>query len=327
MNYLLSLLPLALYLMILMAFDSFKLAKWKILLACMGYGLLCCSGAFFLARSVDMPGWVVPMLEEFLKGCAVIFLIFRNRIRFLHEALVYGAAAGAGFSLLENILYLYIHPEMMVGTAVVRGFGCAILHIGCTSLAGTLLLLLKNTRIHFPISAVLSLIPSILIHLAYNMAQENIIANPLLLMSVTIVLFLSSFVVLFSYGEKRIYKWMDHSLSVDVQTLSAIRTGNFASTRAGKYLLAVRDQFKPECFFDMVCYVQLSLELNIEKQSYMLLRQSGFAGEATGGTLEGHLAKKAELETLRKRIGKTGMQVLSPLFQNLGNKFFLRKSI
>lgn len=77
----------------------------------------------------------------------------------------------------------------------------------------------------------------------------------------------------------------------------------------------------------MVCYVQLSLELNIEKQSHMLLRQARFAGEATGGTLEGHLAKKAELETLRKRIGKTGMQVLSPLFQNLGNKFFLRKSI
>ena len=65
--------------------------------------------------------------------------------------------------------------------------------------------------------------------------------------------------------------------------------------------------------FDMVCYVELSLDLKIEKQSYMLLRQSGFEGEAMGKTLEEHLAKKAELASLKKRIGKTGLMVLAPM--------------
>lgn len=106
---------------------------------------------------------------------------------------------------------------------------------------------------------------------------------------------------------------MDHSLAVDIQALSSIRNGNFASTRAGQYLINIRDQFKPEYFFDMICYVQLALDLKIEKQSYMLLRQTGFEGEAMGKTLEEHLAKKAELASLKKRIGKTGMMVLAPL--------------
>ena len=312
-NYLLSLLPVALYLLILRALDSFSLAKWKILLSCIGYGMACCMAAFLLTRAVEMPGWAVPVLEEFLKGGAVLFLVSGKRIRFLHEALIYGAAAGAGFSLMENIVYLYFQPEMMVGTAVVRGFGCAILHIGCSALAGTMLLLLKNGKMPFAVSAIVSFIPSILIHLAYNTAQENNIANPLLLMLVAIVLFFLLLLLLFSYGEKRIYKWMDHSLSVDIQTLSAIRTGNFSSTKAGKYLIDIKDQFKPECFFDMICYVQLALELKIEKQSYMLLCQTGFDGEAMGKTLQEHMAKKEELASLQKNIGKTGMRVLAPL--------------
>lgn len=313
MNYLLSLLPIALYLLILKALDSFSLAKWKILLSCIAYGLLCCFGVFMLTRYVSLPSWLVPAMEEILKGLAVIFLISRKKIRFLHESLIYGAATGAGFSLFENMAYLYFQPGMMVGTAIVRGFGCAILHMGCTAFAGTLLLLMKKIKVRLPICVAVSYILPILVHLAYNHAQENMLADPLLLMSAAIVLFLALFMILFSYGEKRIYKWMDHCMAVDIKTLSAIRNGNFASTNAGRYLIAVRDQFKPECFFDMICYVQLALDLKIEKQSYMLLRQSGFEGEAMGKTLEEHLAKKAELAALGKRIGKTAMMVLAPL--------------
>ena len=106
MNYLLSLLPIALYLLILMAFDSFSLAKWKMLLGCMAYGLLCCLGVFILTRIAVIPSWGVPALEEILKGLVLVFLIAGKKIRFLHEALIYGAAAGAGFSLLESLASL-----------------------------------------------------------------------------------------------------------------------------------------------------------------------------------------------------------------------------
>ncbi len=313
MNYLLSQLPIAMYLLILKALDSFSLAKRKLLLTCFVYGTVCCLAAFFITRVTDVTGLAVPPLEEILKVIAVLFLIMRKKVRFLHEALIYGAASGAGFSSLENIIYLYFQPEMLAGTAVVRGFGCAILHMGCTALAATIFLLLISSRMSFSLSSVLSLIPSVLIHVSYNLSQQCGIADPLVLMLVTVVLFIILFIILFSYGERRIYRWMDHSLCVDIQTLLAIRNGNFSSTKAGMYLIEVKSQFKPECFFDMVCYVQLFLDLKIEKQSYMLLCQTGFEGEAMGKTFEEHLAKKEELAALKKRIGPTGMLVLAPL--------------
>lgn len=301
-------LPIAIYLLVLKVLDSFSLARWKTLLLCMGYGICCCLLAFIFST-----GKITPLIEELLKGGLVIFLISGKRIKFMPESLIYGAAAGAGFSLMENIIYLYFQPEMMAGTAMVRGFGCAILHMGCTALMATLLMMLKSSRLPFPSSIVLAFIPPVLIHFAYNLSQENAIASPIALMSISIVLFLSLFMLLFSYGEKIIFKWMDHSISVDVQTLSAIRNGNFSLTKAGQYLIDVKEQFKPECFFDMICYVQVFLELKIEKQSIMLLRQSGFSEEEMGNNLEEHQAKLVELSSLKKRIGVTGMRILAPL--------------
>ena len=63
----------------------------------------------------------------------------------------------------------------------------------------------------------------------------------------------------------------------------------------------------------MICYVQLSLELKIEKQSRMLLSQTGFDARATGKKEEEYREKELELDALRKRIGKTGMGVLAPM--------------
>lgn len=313
MNWILSLLPIAVYILILKMLDSFSLARWKTLLAGIGYGALCCGALWYLVSSVLPLGSATPLVEELLKGGFAAYLICSKRIRFMPEALIYGAAAGAGFSLVENIIYLYSQPGMMAGTAIVRGFGCAILHMGCSALMATLLIILFKSRLHLVSSITISFIPSVLIHYAYNLSQENSLAQPMALMAIAVVLLLALFVLLFSYGDKMIFRWMDHSINVDIQTLSAIRSGHFSSTRAGQYLLEVKDQFKPECFFDMICYVQLFLELKIEKQSYMLLCQAGFDGEAMGKTLGEHQAKKAELKSLKKSIGLTGMHVLSPL--------------
>lgn len=319
---LVSLLPIALYLLVLKLLDSFALARWKILSYSMAYGVLCCALAFaatsssMLGISPNVKGIsMMPLIEEILKCMLPFYLIRRGRIRFMAESLIYGAATGGGFSLLENVIYLYYMPDMMLGTAIVRGFGCAILHIGCTALASTLLLLLAH-EMRGGLKYLFAIIPSVMVHFLYNTAQTESILNPMALLACIIVLFVALFVLLFNIGDKRIYKWMDHSISIDIQTSSAIRNGNFSSTRAGEYLLGVKEQFDPEVFFDMVCYVQLFLELRIEKQSYMLLCQAGFGGEAMGVTLQEHQAKKAELESLSRRIGKTGMWVLSPLIQD-----------
>ena len=204
---------------------------------------------------------------------------------------------------------------MAVGTAIVRGFGCAILHMGCTALFATVLLLIYK-KYRNALSIIISIIPAVVIHFLHNWILSNELMSPALALVLIIVIFIALFIFLFTFGERQIYKWMDHSIGSDIQTLSAIRSGNFASTRAGEYLLEVKEHFPAEEFFDMICYVQLFLELRIEKQSDMLLRQAGFGGEEAGKRHAERSAKKAELSALSRQIGKTGMSVLAPLIQD-----------
>lgn len=309
-----SILPVILYLIVLKLLDSFSLVRWNKLLICLGYGVLCCLVLFLLPRFVRIPEVkgisIYPLFEEVLKGLIMVYLVRSNKIRFLAETLIYGASVGGGFALLENIIYFTSNPDMMLGTAIFRGFGCAFLHIGCTSMIATVLLLTKEK-----IPAVFTpaaYLPSIVLHFLHNQLS----VAPSLKLVITIAVFFILFIFLFNLGEKKVYGWMDHSISVDIQTLSSIRSGNFSATKAGEYLLNVKEQFLPEVFFDMINYVELYLEIKIEKQRNMLLSQAGFDIEDAGGQNSDFNSKLAELESLRKFIGKTGYQVLSPLVRD-----------
>ncbi len=64
-----------------------------------------------------------------------------------------------------------------------------------------------------------------------------------------------------------IHRWMDRGLDKQLELILAIREGRFEQTPTGRYLLAVKDSFSPEVFFDLVCYVQLHIELLIAAKS------------------------------------------------------------
>lgn len=319
---LISILPNALYLLVLKVLDSFALARFKLILRNMLFGLMWCALAFLITNPVclGLPVSIgdvslMPLIEEILKGSILVWLITGHKFRFMAQCLIYGAAIGSGFSLLENIIYFYFNPAMAVGTALVRGFGCAILHMGCTALFATILLLVYKKH-HNAFGIIVSILPSVAIHFLHNSVLERGLMKPMMALVLIVVIFIALFIFLFTYGEKKIYEWMDHSIGDDIQTCSAIRSGNFALTKTGEYLLSVKEQFPPEVFFDMVCYVQLFLELRIDKQSDMLLRQAGFRDEDADRRHAGRRAKKAELASLATQIGKTGMRVLAPLVRD-----------
>ena len=321
-SFIISILPNALYLLVLKLLDSFALARFKLIMRNMLFGLMWCALSFLLTNPVclGIPVSVgdfslMPLLEEILKGCILAWLITRHKFKFLAQCLIYGAAIGSGFSLLENIIYFYFNPGMAVGTAIVRGFGCAILHMGCTALFATILLLI-NKKHPGIFGIIISILPSAAIHFLHNFVLERELMKPMSALLLIMVIFIVLFILLFLYDEKKIYEWMDHSINDDIQTRSAILSGNFSSTKAGEYLLSVKEQFPPEVFFDMICYVQLFLEIRIDKQSEMLLRQAGFEDPNAEKRHTERSARKAELASLATQIGRTGMQILSPIVQD-----------
>lgn len=307
-----SLFPIIIYLIILKLLDGFRMVRWFVFAACLGCGALSCALAAAIAWNADITS-LMPAIEEVLKASFVVTLIARRRIVFFAEAMVYGAAIGGGFALLENCIYVHLNPDMLFGTALFRGIATSMLHMGCTAIFAVIMLLCKiwgaKSLPIYAIAPASAIIIPVAVHYIYNLH----LLPEMVQLTITVIAFLFMFIGISGYNERRIYQWMDHSISYDIQLLSAIKQGQLTETKAGQYLISIRNQFDAEVFFDIVCFMQLYLELVVEGKSRMLLEQEGLAPPLTPEQQRIHQAKVTELHTLRRNIGRIGEYILRPI--------------
>ena len=307
---LVSVIPLLLYLLVLKSLDSFRIVHWRWLVVCMAAGCGSCLVAWAfseMSAALAVP-FYASLIEEILKALVALCAMRLFRIVFFAEALCYGAAIGAGFSLVENIIYIYFSPDMLFATALFRGLGTSMLHIGCSSLFLVLWLLAKNNSWK-SVFRLWGILPCILIHALYNLHHFQ----PLVQMVAVVVIFLVIFLCVSNYNEKCIGKWLDLSMMYDIDLLSAIKDGTLPDTKAGQYLMSVKEQFDPYVFLDMICYVQLYLELTITCKSRMMLRESGLLDAESEDDKLQRTAMLTEFNTLRGNIGKMGEIILHPI--------------
>src|SRR3954467_11731853 len=133
----LALVPVLVLLAIFTWLDAFKLMSFRAILVLLLLGGIAALAAWPIAgRMLDtLPigfsnysRFVAPWIEEAIKAAMIIGLFHLNRIGYKIDAVIAGFAIGAGFSVLENILYLTIYPFYGAGTWLVRGFGTAVMH-------------------------------------------------------------------------------------------------------------------------------------------------------------------------------------------------------
>lgn len=283
--------------------DSFTLVRWHRLMLSILSGIIACATTLCVETVFHPADAVFPILEEILKALPVIWLIRRRHVIFVAEALCYGAAIGGGFAMLENVIYIVYNSDMTMFNAFLRGLGTALMHMGCTSLTAVLMLLMKNR--------ILPLFFSMAVHALYNMFLLPVFLQIIL----TVIFFLIVFVCLSLYNERRIYRWLDNSITFDVKLLVAIKEGRLVDTRAGEYLLTVKEHFHPEVFFDVICFMQLYLELVIQGKSRLLLEQEGLAQPLTPEEKQVLDGKISEMKVLRRNIGIMGEHVLRPILR------------
>lgn len=321
-----ALLPIALYLLLMRAFDAFSMVKWRSIGLWLLWGAASALSVLALSRGYQFlnggqpwhGAWISPLLEEGLKVAPLAAMVLRRRVAFLAETLLFGQAIGGGFALVENLIYLTAFPDMMVGTALVRGLGTTLLHMGCTSVAASLVLSVKmlmaqRRRVDTPLLlhplSCVCLLPSLLIHIAHNTLQ----ADPMTQVVSLIVLFFALFYLLSIINERIIIRWLDISINDDVALLGALRQGRLMETKGGQYLCSLRERFDQLTFFDMTAYVLLYLQLLIAAKSRMMLQDAGIDMPLSDEERTLRREQIAELETLSRRIPRMGHAVLQPL--------------
>ena len=308
-------LPVVLFLLGLLAMDSYRLLSRRQVATSIAWGAIAAVIAFAVNSALlDRAGldplllrrYAAPAIEEALKAALVVALIARARVGFLVDAAVHGFAAGAGFALVENAWYAHALGEPNPWLWVLRGLGTAVLHGSTTAIVG---IVAKALADRHPTRRTLAAVPGLVIAIAVHSAYNHLALNPLL--STAIVLLVAPLVMLvaFEASERATRAWVGHGLDRDADLLELIHTGAIVHTPAGEYLASLRNRFPGATVADMLCLLEIRLELALRVKGLLLARAAGFEVAPDPQVL----ANLRELRFLERSIGPTGRLAMRPL--------------
>ena len=255
---------------------------------------------------------VAPWIEEGLKGLAVALLFATNRIGFKLDAVISGFAIGAGFSVVENILYLLRYPELTASVWMVRGLGTAVMHGATTAILAAVAHELSERRLRSsgrPRFNWLWLVPGYvvasLIHMLFNQFPDE----PGLVMVVTIAVAPLVLIGLLRFGEAETQQWLAEESEGHRRWLEEWQAGGFPKDAAGQRIAALAARSKPAEAELIREYCLLKTELVLIAEEELLDRDR----RLEEGETEQVRAAFAGLERARRALGRSGYAALRPL--------------
>ena len=238
----------------------------------------------------------------------MVFLFKTSRIGFLVDSAILGFAVGAGFGVVENFYYLYMASDAHIAVWVVRGFGTAVMHGGVMALFGVMAQVLteRNMKIN-PFLYLPGFLVAITVHSIFN----HFPGTPILTTLGTLLVLPPILWVVFQKSARSMHEWLELDFDEDALLLEQINSGEFVSSKIGRFLQDLKQKFEGPVVVDMLCYLRLYTELALRAKGVLMMRENGLdtpVGERTR-------AKFEEMRYLEKSIGKTGILAMSPFLQ------------
>jgi len=313
----LGLAPALTFLGALMYLDSYKLVRPRVVLTIIVTGALVAGASYLISLSfysvAELPlaaysRYVAPLVEESLKAAVLIWMIQRQRIGFIIDAAIFGFTVGTGFAVIENLYYLWVFPDAHVGVWIVRGFGTAIMHGGCTSIFAMISLsLLERQGNNDPKAYMIGILIATLIHSVFN----HFFLSPLVSTLAIMVILPPLMLVVFQQSERSVEEWLDVGFDSDTELLELINSGGLSDSPVGQYLHSLKARFQGPIMADLICYLRLHVELAMRAKGVVMMRENGFPVEVDPLTR----ASFDELKYLEESIGPTGKLALKPFLQ------------
>lgn len=311
---LVSVLPVLAFLFALALVDTYKLLAMRRVQQMVAAGCATAVVCYILNTllyrlGVPANSWArfgAPLLEETAKAVWIFWLIRASRVGFMVDSAISGFAVGAGFAILENLSYL---PGLGAGafaTAAIRGFGTATMHGGATAI----LAVVSVNRAEMTGAVRLrAFLPGLSLAAAIHTLYNQPLLPPVTKAAALLILLPVLLSVIFWRSELALERWVGTKLDKDIDLLQMIATGEFSSSHAGTYLRSLENAFGPVILGDMLCYLQLSLELSAQAKGDLLRREMGFPVERNPDLP----ARLDELRYLEKQLGRAGKMALTPL--------------
>ena len=135
------------FLYVVRALDLYASGGFRPVLFSLGWGLI----AFFLSLQVNtfavpyvgyalIPILVAPIVEELFKSIILLYYFRHPDFKYFVDESIYGFAAGIGFAVAENLLYLNrVGVAGGLILAVSRAFSTSLMHGSASALVGVAL--------------------------------------------------------------------------------------------------------------------------------------------------------------------------------------------
>jgi RsiW-degrading membrane proteinase PrsW (M82 family) len=326
-----ALIPVLILLVLFVWLDAFELMSFREILILLVLGGFAAVAAYPVSgRLLDtLPigfsnysRYIAPWIEEAVKGVIVVGLFWFNRIGYKLDAVISGFAIGAGFSVVENVIYLTIFPQFGAGTWLVRGLGTAVMH-------GTTLAILaavahelaeRETRESAGDFAFnpLWFVPGYLVAVALHMAFNQFPDRPMLAMMGAIVAAPVAIMGIFHFGAAEAQRWLVAECAAHQAQLEELRAGKWPDSPAGRKIAALAERLDPESAKRVHRYWELLAWLVVQAEEVMMEEA---AGDASFDAAQVRSAL-AELDGLSRAIGKSSFAAFKSLLPFSRNDYW-----
>ena len=327
----LALVPVLVLLGVFVWLDAFKLMSFGEVVALVIFGGLGALLAYPVSgRMLDtLPigfstysRFVAPWIEEAIKGAIIVALFRFNRIGYKLDAVISGFAIGAGFAVVENIIYLTIYPTYGAGTWLVRGVGTAVMHGTTLAIFAALAhqLAERETRgaagnFHFNL---LWFLPGYLIAVALHTAFNQFPDQPLLAMLGAIVVTPIVLVAIFHFGTVEAERWLTTERDIHRAQVETLRSGEWPDSPSGRKVAVLAERLDFESRKRVRRYWELHAWLVGEAEEIMI--------EEEQGNVKLHpdqvRAALAEIDGLRRALGRSTVSALNAILPFSRNDFW-----
>ena len=316
---LIALVPVVLLLFVFDRLDAFDLINLRDILLLLGGGGVIAALCFFTNLRVldgfpmglsDYSRYVAPAIEETLKAAPIIVLFAVNRLGFKVDAAIAGFALGAGFSVVENLWYLYMISEANVSGWLVRGFGTAIMHGGTTALFAIASHEMTERQAEAAAAQyrfnLLLFLPGLALAIILHGLFNALAGAPLIAMAATLLLAPATIFFALARNERATRRWLASDRAAHARMLAEIRAGHFGDSERGRAIKAAAKHLGSEAAGDVLAYAELKTELILRAEELILAAQDGAAAEISAGERD----KFERLRALERRLGKAAIAAI-----------------
>ena len=316
----LALVPVLILLAIFNWLDAFELMSMREILLLLGLGGVAAVVCYPISgRMIDVlpigfnfySRFVAPWIEEFVKGLVIVGLFRMNKIGYKLDAVISGFAIGAGFSVVENIIYLMRFPDYGAGTWLVRGLGTAVMH-------GTTLAILAATahefaerenresagRFNFRLWWFIpGYLAAVAIHTAFNQFPDH----PMVAMMGAIMLSPVLLVAVLNFGTSEAQAWLNGEYETHKVQLAALEAGGWPDGPASARIAALAERLGPEAADRIRGYWKTQAYLVVEAEETMIEESEGDAEFNRQRIADAF----ADRDRYRRELGKSAFAALS----------------